>query len=400
MHGAYPHLLFRRHWEISPKARYELGQCDAMVQAICEMPIRPEHHRDLLRVSLVKGARATTAIEGNTLTEEEVGLVAEGGSLPPSREYQEIEVRNVLDAMNDLLTEVTVDENDQVVTPAFVLRLHHMVGRDLGEHMDAIPGRFREDQRVVGPYRCPDPRDVPELVDRLCVWLRDEFRYSRGDQTFADAVVQAVVTHVYLEWIHPFGDGNGRTGRLLEFYILLRAGNPDIASHILSNFYNLTRPEYYRRLQEANAQRSLTGFIDYAVEGLRDGLLDTVKTIQASQFETAWRGFVHDRFAERPYRKKTVFKRRRELMLAFPLERTVALEDVAILSPTITRLYAQLSERTVRRDLDVLLEMELLENVDGGYRAHAAALRLQMPRRLRRASTALPENVRKDLLRP
>jgi len=41
--------------------------------------------------------------------------------------------------------------------------------------------------------------------------------------------------------IHPFGDSNGRTARLIEFYILLRAGLPDMVSHILSNHYNDTR---------------------------------------------------------------------------------------------------------------------------------------------------------------
>lgn len=95
MHGSYSHLRFAENWKVSPKAQYELGQCDAIVSAICEMPLRPEHHEQLLRVSLIKGAQATTAIEGNTLSEDEIQRVVEGQSLPPSKEYQEIEVRNV-----------------------------------------------------------------------------------------------------------------------------------------------------------------------------------------------------------------------------------------------------------------------------------------------------------------
>jgi len=383
----YPHLLFRKHWQITARARYELGQCDAMIRSICEMPIRPEHHTLLLGVSLVKGAQATTAIEGNTLTESEVEIIAEGGSLPPSKEYQEIEVRNVLEAMNSLLVEISVQETEHLITPDLMLRFHRLIGKDLGQHFDAIPGRFREDHRTVGPYKCPDPKDVPELVDALCRWLRDEFQYTRGHQPFGDAVIEAIVTHVYVEWIHPFGDGNGRTGRLLEFYILLRAGNPDIASHILSNFYNLTRPEYYRQIHEANSKRDLTSFIDYAVTGFRDGLLETVKTIQKSQFHTAWRSFVHDLFAERKYTKKTVFKRRRELMLAFPLELTVPLAQIPLLNPRIALEYGQLSERTLQRDLDVLIEMGLMNRIENGYRANTAALRMQMARRLKKRSS-------------
>ena len=73
---------------------------------------------------------------------------------------------------------------------------------------------------------------------------------KRGKQSFQDPVIQAIVAHVYIAMIHPFGDGNGRTARLIEFYILLRAGLPDMASHILSNHYNDTRQEYYRRLDQ------------------------------------------------------------------------------------------------------------------------------------------------------
>ncbi|MDE2772201.1 MAG: Fic family protein [Gemmatimonadota bacterium] len=391
--GSYPHLAFRQHWNVSPKALYELGQCNAIIGAICQMPIRPEQHRKLLEVSLIKGAQATTAIEGNTLTAEEVRLVAGGKSLPPSKEYQEIEVRNILDAMNLLLREVTGEDKESHITPEVVLRFHQMIGKDLGEHLDAIPGRFRTDQRVVGPYRCPDPDDVPELVGTLCQWLRDQFQYRRGNQAFADAVIQAIVTHVYIEWIHPFGDGSGRTGRLLEFYILLRAGNPDIASHILSNHYNLTRPEYYRQIDAAHRERDLSAFIEYAVEGFRDGLLETLHRMQESQFASAWRSFIHDRFAERRITKTTVFKRRRELMLSFPVNQAPTLDEIPLLNARIAALFAPLSQRTLKRDLDILVEMDLMTSAEGRYVANTSALRLQLPRRLRRVNSGAPSRV-------
>jgi Fic family protein len=82
-----------------------------------------------------------------------------------------------------------------------------------------------------------------------------------------------------MEFIHPFGDGNGRTGRLIEFYILLRSGAPIITSHILSNFYNETRPEYYRQFENARKKKDLTEFLQYAVLGYRDGLLQTFDVV-------------------------------------------------------------------------------------------------------------------------
>ena len=92
----YPHIRFSKHWELSGSSTYTLGKCDALVESICELPLQPERRRELLNVSLVKGAQATTAIEGNTLTREEVERVAGHEKLAQSKEYQEREVRNIL----------------------------------------------------------------------------------------------------------------------------------------------------------------------------------------------------------------------------------------------------------------------------------------------------------------
>lgn len=378
--NGYPHLMFRKHWNLSPEVLFELGQCEAVIRAIGEMPLRPSHYHELMTVSLVKGAQATTAIEGNTLSEAEVERVADGQRLAPSKEYQEIEVRNIIEAMNAILLEVVHEDREQLIDRELLLRLHKMVGKDLGEHFDAIPGRFRDDERVVGPYRPPDHGDVPEMVGRLCEWLRTEFHYESGQQTFVDAVVQAIVAHVYIEWIHPFGDGNGRTGRLVEFYILLRAGLPNIASHVPSNFYNDTRVEYYRQLGLASSTKDLSAFIAYAVRGFRDGLSEILERIQFSQFAIAWRSYIHEQLAETRF-QKDVLKRRRILALAMPVDRSVAMEEVMTLSPAIAREYATLSERTALRDLKALEELELVAREHGRFRANTAVLRMQMPSR-------------------
>ena len=379
----YPHLRFRRHWELSSNVHYQLGQCDAIIRAIRETPLSPDRYQDLLRVALVKGAQATTAIEGNTLTDSEVRQVAAGASLPPSKAYQEREVRNVIDAMNGIVEEVARRGETPPVTPALILQFHREIGTELGDHLDAVPGQLRTDERVVGPYRCPRATDVPALVDLLCEWLREESARGGNPPTFADAVTQAIVAHVYLEWIHPFGDGNGRTGRLLEFYLLLRAGNPDIASHILSNFYNLTRPEYYRQLHRAGESRDLGAFIAYAAEGYRDGLLEILSTIQEHQFAIAWRTLIHDRFARERYRKKSVFRRRRELMLNFPIDEAVTLDSLPMLTVGLARQYALLTETTLLRDVRMLMEMDLVaaDTATRGYRAHTDLLRRRLPAR-------------------
>jgi len=379
----YPHLMFRRHWELSSGSLHLLGQCEAYVKAINNTPILPHHYSQLMNVALMKGAQATTAIEGNTLSDEEVKKVMDKQKLPPSKEYQAIEVGNILTAFNELLSEIVNTNVDHYISIDLLQRFHKMVGQNLGEHFTAIPGQLRNSDVVVGRYRCPDYRDVPILLERLCQWLRNEFKYGKTEQSFSEVVIQAIVTHIYIEWIHPFGDGNGRTGRLVEFYILLRGGNPDISSHILSNYYNLTRTAYYRQIEKATESRSLSEFIEYALLGFRDGLVQTLDIIQKSQFQNTWQKLIYDRFdAIRQGSREDVFRRQRTLALEIPFDIEFTISQVSNLSIPLAKQYAGgVSEKTIQRDVEKLMELELVRKSKSGYIANTDILRSMIAKR-------------------
>jgi Fic family protein len=220
-----------------------LGECVAYIRVLREIPLLPEEHKRLLEVSLRRGALATTAIEGNTLTEADLVRIFDQDESPTeSMNYQKVEVENIIDAMN-IIKDDLLRGSESIIEPELIRELHRLITRNLGEKVDCIPGKFREDNRHVGGiYRAPDYSDVDLLMDRLCRWLRSEFLYPAYVDEYGP-IIQAVVAHIYLEWIHPFGDGNGRTGRLLEFYIQVRGGIPVVAATLLSNHYNQTRSE-------------------------------------------------------------------------------------------------------------------------------------------------------------
>jgi Fic family protein len=378
----YPHLSFERRWEITKETEYQLGECDAMIRAISLTPLRPKERDRLLTVSLIKGAHATAAIEGNTLSQRDIEQIyLEGKDLPRSREYQQIEVENVLDALNYLLREVVRGGNNWPITPTLLLDFHKMITQNLGEHIDAIPGQWRVDRRSVGPYLAPEHRYVPELMDNLCEWIRREFHYHHNDQDFKTAVIQAIVTHVYIEWIHPFADGNGRTGRLVEFFILLRKGLPAIASHILSNFYNQTRDEYYRQLNNARLERDLTGFINYAVQGFRDGLEENLQIIHEGQMKIFWRHHVYESFSDLKYKKTEVFKRKRALMFSIPINKLLTATEIMTADPDVTVSYARLAKSTFATDLKELVDLQLLLKIDDKYQANTSNLLALLPER-------------------
>lgn len=391
----YPHITFRLQWKKSPETCYQLGQCGAFIECIAGAPILPEYRARLLSVSLRKGAQATTAIEGNTLSDDDVEKVERGEPLPESQEYQEREVRNILAALNELLHEAVLEKRVELVSPALLLRMHALIGKELGEKFAAKPGQFAQGSRVVGPYKAPNPEHVPALVTLLCDWLKEEFHWPQ--QRFSDAIVQAIVSHVYVEWIHPFDDGNGRTGRLLEFYTLLRAGLPSIASHLLANHYNLTRPEYYRQLQRAHNTNDLTEFIAYAVTGLRDGLRATQGTVRENAVKQMWQVLVYDMFRNRPVKQRAVFTRQRDVALSLPLDRPVTIPEISRLTPDLAAQYeGVVSKRTVLRDLDVLESMRLISRNAGLVSANVALLDSTLPQRLPSVVPPIPVTSRAE----
>lgn len=334
-----------------------------------------------MMVALKKGAQATTAIEGNTLSDDQISKLMQHQKLPQSIEYQGVEIGNILEAFNEILKETVEQNREQLICTELLLRFHKMVGKDLGEHFAAIPGRFRETDVIVGPYRAPDYRDVPILVEQYCAFLKSLFRYEDGKHLFSDTFIEAIVAHVYLEWIHPFGDGNGRTGRLVEFYILSRGGNPDITLHILSNHYNSTRAEYYRQIDKASKTGDLTEFIEYALVGFRDGLLQVMEKIQSSQLTITWQKYVYDKFDKVDLGQKEVFKRKRKFALEIPIDLKFTIEEIPSLNIELARLYSNISERTLLRDVEELIGLEILSKEEGKYFANISTLNKMLAKR-------------------
>jgi Fic family protein len=381
MKNTLEHISFKFYWDLGEKSTNLLGQCYAYINSMLNTPIRPDHHREMLLLSLNKGALATTAIEGNTLTEEDLALIQKGKNVAPSKKYQQQEVENILSAFNIILDKLVREKSPNIINPKLIRDFHKMVGENIGESFGGNPGAFRRKNVIVGNvYRPPSFEKVEELIKKLCDWLLREFHYGH-DQNFDQAVLEAIVVHIYIAWIHPFEDGNGRTARLLEFYLLLRTGVPSIASHILSNHYNDTRTEYYRQLQYASETGDVKEFIQYALLGFRDGLEKEIELIHNEQTELTWKNHVHDMTEkmqiEEKYRKTA--QRIRQLAYYIPADRFLSAEEISILNVRIAGEYQSLSSQTLRRDLDLLVEKNLLKVDKNKYRANHELLRNLMP---------------------
>ncbi|MCK4806345.1 MAG: Fic family protein, partial [Candidatus Aegiribacteria sp.] len=195
------------------------------------------------------------------------------------------------------------------------------------------------------------------------------------------SILVAIAAHLYFVWIHPFGDGNGRTARLIEFRYLLKAGFPTPAAHLLSNFYNLTRAEYYRQLDAASRKGTMDDFINYAVRGLVDQLNEQMQVIRELHFDTVWRDFVYSHF--RQHSAPHARQRRLVLDLSKVKENNgwVDVASIPYLTPRLAEEYARKTRKTLSRDLNFLEKEHLIQRINGRLRANKDIILAFLPRK-------------------
>jgi Fic family protein len=358
-----------------------LGEAQSKCDHISGVPLRPQVADDLHLLYLVKGVQATTAIEGNTLTEGEVKQIVDGTSrIPQSKEYLAQEVQNIIDACN-LVSDSIATRVETSLTVERIREFNRLVlkGLELPEH--AVPGETRKCSVGVGTYRAAPWEDCDYLLERLVEWLDGPtFEPPSTSLEIAFAVLKAIVAHLYIAWIHPFGDGNGRTARLVELQILLSAGVSTPSSHLLSNHYNQTRSEYYRQLDRASATNGeIVPFIKYGVEGFVDGLRSQLELVRQQQLDVAWEAHVHDVFDGA---KSSIAVRRRHLVLDLArLGRAVPLAKLGTISPRVATDYAKVSPRTMWRDAFFLARKPhtLLRFTKDGVVANKALIQAFLP---------------------
>jgi len=361
-----------------------LGEARAKREYLGQALLLPDIAQELHRLYLAKGVLATTAIEGNTLSEEEVLKHLRGElELPPSKKYLEREIDNLVRACNLIGVKAQRGEG-LAVTEDAIAEFNEQVleGLDLPEGV--VPGRLREYEVEVARHRAPAPHECGPLLKSLCEWLNGPDFEPPEAEGMAEvyAVLKAIVAHVYLDWIHPFGDGNGRTGRLVEFMILVDAGLPPPSAHLLSNHYNQTRGEYYRQLDQATWSGDLMPFLLYAVRGFVDQMRQQLAVIHEQNRSLIWKRHVEDKSPGPPSEAQT---RRRELALALAEAGTTSVARLKELTPRLAGMYGAKTLKTLSRDLHALEAQALVVRVEGeAYRARVEALQLLL--RQRRAS--------------
>jgi Fic family protein len=226
---------------------------ERILAATVQVPWMPSLQRD----ARVRNTHSSTAIEGNPLTLEQVRLIEEGHGLPAEPPRAKREVLNYLAG----LRYIERHADKKRITHRDVFTLHTILAAEVMDQGDA--GRYRDIQVYVGRYTPPAPELVSGLMAEFLAWWNEQSREW-------SPVISSAVLHHRFEDIHPFADGNGRTGRALALWELYRRGFDTHHIFSVDEVYEEDRPAYYAAL--ANVQKKgsdLTEWLQYSAHALR-----------------------------------------------------------------------------------------------------------------------------------
>ena len=170
--GSHPWINFAvRLDRASAKFWMLLGEVRSKCEHIAQVPLKPDTAQRLHQLYLAKGVLATTAIEGNTLSEGDVVKLLEGKlDLPPSKQYLGKEIDNIVNACNWILNEIV-----RGATPRLSVKLikdfNGRVLEGLEVDEDVVPGEIRSHSVGVARYRAAPAED--------CEYADEDLRVAR-----------------------------------------------------------------------------------------------------------------------------------------------------------------------------------------------------------------------------
>ena len=229
-------------------------------------------HEEQLRLEAV----GTTRIEGAQFSVRQQEEVLSSDTAPASSLTHS---QRQLRAANDTYRWLRSVEPSRLINTDFVLDIHRRIVTGCDDDR-CEPGKLRRDGDNVtfGNPVCRGAIGGPELSNAF----NSLIQAISGELRNHDPIVQALATHYHIGAMHPFGDGNGRTARALEAFMMRRAGVNDMVMVSLSNYYYEYQEEYRAALYESRARgHDLTPFLKFALPAVVnrcDALADEIST--------------------------------------------------------------------------------------------------------------------------
>ena len=250
-------MAYVPHFTITPALLTRVEQVAALRERIQSALVELSWIPALQKDTRTRNVHASTAIEGNPLTLEQVRALEEGRQLSSAGARPQREVVNYFAG----LRYVEKHAARKAIRHEDVLSLHRILAGSVMDQGEA--GTYRVIAVRVGSYRPPPADAVSGLMFELLQWWNTE-------SVKLSPVLSSAILHHRFESIHPFADGNGRTGRALALWELYRRGFDTHHVFAVDEYYWEDRPRYYAELDAVRRSgEDLTQWLEYSAEGLR-----------------------------------------------------------------------------------------------------------------------------------
>ncbi len=253
------------------KANNAIGELNGVIETTVEPSI-------INYMYVRKEAVVSSQIEGTQSTLDDL-LKYESNQTEGIPMTDVSEVSSYVSALNHGLNRI---QNGFPLSLRLIREIHEKLLQNSRGHTK-MPGQFRTSQNWIGGTRPGNARFVPTPPDKLMQVLGDWELFMNNDEDSIPVLLKAALMHVQFETIHPFLDGNGRTGRLLITLFLCVKGALKSPFLYLSLFFKKNRDLYYETLSNVRKTGDWETWVNFFLEGIVETANDAKNTLIAIQ---------------------------------------------------------------------------------------------------------------------